>query len=79
MRLEHISVVLRERICSALAWLGVELDPGANDRNDSTISTDTSRVRVVVEPTKTDESCAGPGLTVPGGLTIPTVTGVPPS
>jgi acetate kinase len=47
---EH-SAVLRARICGALTWLGVELDPVANDRNASTISTGTSRVRVVVEPT----------------------------
>lgn len=47
---EH-SGILRERICGALGWLGLEFDAGANDRNAPTISTPTSRVRVVVEPT----------------------------
>lgn len=45
------SAVLRERICAALGWLGLELDTGANDRNAPTISARTSGVRVVVEPT----------------------------
>lgn len=45
------SAELRERICAALGWLGVQLDPGANDRSAPTISAGTSRVRVVVEPT----------------------------
>lgn len=47
---EH-SAVLRERICDALAWLGVQLDADANERNATTISTAHSRVLVVVEPT----------------------------
>jgi acetate kinase len=45
------SAVLRERICTTLAWLGVELDASANDRHAPTISTPRSGVRVVVEPT----------------------------
>jgi acetate kinase len=47
---EH-SAVLRERICAALDWLGVDLDHQANRANASTISRVTSRVRVGVEPT----------------------------
>ena len=47
---EH-SAVLRERICAALGWLGVELDADANRANASTISRAGSRVRVAVEPT----------------------------
>jgi len=47
---EH-SAVLRERICSALAWLGIDIDGDANRANASVISTASSRVRVVVEPT----------------------------
>ena len=47
---EH-SAVLRERICAALGWLGVELDDQANRANASTISRAGSRVRVAVEPT----------------------------
>jgi acetate kinase len=47
---EH-SAVLRERICGALGWLGVELDPAANAAHAATISSPRSRVRVAVEPT----------------------------
>ena len=47
---EH-SAVLRERICAALGWLGLELDPKANGANASAISSARSRVLVAVEPT----------------------------
>jgi acetate kinase len=47
---EH-SALLRARICSALAWLGVRTDEDANRANASTISDARSRVRVAVEPT----------------------------
>ncbi|HEY5896698.1 MAG TPA: acetate/propionate family kinase [Burkholderiales bacterium] len=47
---EH-SAVLRERICAALAWLGLGLDAEANAANGPTISTPASRVLVAVEPT----------------------------
>jgi acetate kinase len=45
---EH-SPVLRERICRALHWLGVETDDEANRTNAATISHRSSRVRVAVE------------------------------
>ncbi len=45
------SAVLRERICAALGWLGMDIDGDANRANASTISRPTSRVRVTVEPT----------------------------
>jgi len=48
---EH-SAVLRERICDALGWLGVELDRDANQAHAATISSARSRVRVAVEPTR---------------------------
>jgi acetate kinase len=47
---EH-SAVLRERICAALGWFGLELDPKANGANASTLSSARSRVLVAVEPT----------------------------
>lgn len=47
---EHSSV-LRERICAALDWLGVEVDPAANAANAHVISHASSAVTVVVEPT----------------------------
>ena len=60
---EH-SAVLRERICAALGWLGVELDGPANDANLPTISSAASRVRVVVEPTNEEWVAASHALRV---------------
>jgi acetate kinase len=47
---EH-SVVLRQRICAALGWLGVALDDAANARHAGLISAPASAVRVAVVPT----------------------------
>ena len=47
---EH-SAVLRERICAALAWLGIDIDVGANADHASVVSSASSAVTVVVEPT----------------------------
>jgi acetate kinase len=47
---EH-SAELRERICAALGFLGVRLDPDANARHAAVISAPSSGARVVVEPT----------------------------
>ena len=57
------SAVLRERICAALGWLGLELDPEANGANASTISRAGSRVRVV-EPTNEEWIAASHALRV---------------
>jgi acetate kinase len=45
------SPAVRERICDASAWLGVELDREANARNGPRIATRQSRVAVWVVPT----------------------------
>jgi len=45
------SAVLRERVCSDAAWLGVALDSEANARADASISAPASRVEVWVLPT----------------------------
>ena len=42
---------LRERVCKGAAWLGVELDAAANERNGPRISTAASRVAAWVIPT----------------------------
>ena len=42
---------LRERVCRDAAWLGVELDAGANARNGPRISSPASRVSAWVIPT----------------------------
>jgi acetate kinase len=47
---EHSSEI-RRRICDASAWLGLELDPQANDGKKARISTATSRVSAWVIPT----------------------------
>jgi len=45
------SAEIRRRICLASSWLGIELDPEANARNATRISTGTSRVSAWVIPT----------------------------
>lgn len=47
---EH-AVPIRERVCKAAAWLGVDLDPLANAAGDPRISTAGSRISVWVIPT----------------------------
>ncbi len=45
------SAAVRERICTASKWVGIDLDPEANARNDSRISRPGSRVSAWVVPT----------------------------
>ena len=45
------SAEIRRRICRASAWLGIELDGGANDAGTARISTPGSQVSVWVIPT----------------------------
>jgi acetate kinase len=47
---EH-SRSLRARVCADAAWLGVELDPAANEGNGPRLSTAGSRVAAWVVPT----------------------------
>ncbi|MGE5468811.1 MAG: acetate/propionate family kinase [Ignavibacteria bacterium] len=47
---EHAAPV-RERVCQAIGWLGVELDAAANARDAIRISTDASAVDLLVLPT----------------------------
>jgi len=47
---EH-SAEIRRRICDASAWLGVAIDPAANEKHGPKISTPGSRVGVWVVPT----------------------------
>lgn len=42
---------IRAEVCKALAWLGLECDPVANERNDTLISTRRSAVHIFVIPT----------------------------
>ena len=45
------AVAIRERVCRDAAWLGVELDAGANARGGPRISVGRSRVSAWVVPT----------------------------
>jgi acetate kinase len=45
------SAPIRARIAERLAWLGAELDPDANARGATCISTPASRIRLLVVPT----------------------------
>lgn len=47
---EH-NAAIRARVCDGLGFLGVAIDPQANAANAPVISTESSKVRVVVEPT----------------------------
>lgn len=42
---------VRSQVCQGLHWLGIELDEAKNTRNETVISTEFSRVRVLVIPT----------------------------
>ncbi|MEX0329332.1 MAG: acetate/propionate family kinase [Ruegeria sp.] len=45
------SRLIRDRVCGDMGWFGIELDPDANADNSRIISTDLSRVCVMVIPT----------------------------
>lgn len=47
---EHAPLI-REKVCSQLAWLGLEIDSKLNQSNQVEIATDSSKVRVQVVPT----------------------------
>ncbi len=66
---EH-SAPMRERICSALEWLGIEIDDEANAAHASSISTARSRVRVAVEPTNEEWIAARHALEVVPNLEV---------
>lgn len=62
---EHNAFV-RERVCRALGFLGVQLDDQANAADAALISTSDSPVRVAVEPTNEEWIAAGHALQVAG-------------
>jgi acetate kinase len=47
---EHAAAI-RQRICAACSWLGIQIDPVANDSDNLRISTTDSAVDVLVVPT----------------------------
>lgn len=58
---------VRQAICAHLSWLGVELDPVANDRHASVISTANSKVEVLVIPTNEEAVIADAARALMGG------------
>ena len=52
------SAPVRQRVGDKLAWLGVEIDPAANEANRATISTPGSRIPVYVIPTDEERMIA---------------------
>lgn len=52
------SPIIRERICEAAGWLGVELDPKRNAHNEERISAVGSAVEVLVIPAHEERAVA---------------------
>jgi len=63
---EHAPVI-RDRVCRQAAWLGVELDPTANQNGGARISTDKSKVSAWVIPTNEELMIARHTRTAMGG------------
>jgi acetate kinase len=42
------SVMIRRRVCEGMAWIGMEVDPARNAAGEAVVSSDESRVRVMV-------------------------------
>lgn len=50
---------VRRAICAHLSWLGVEIDPAANDEHGTVINTTASKIDVLVIPTNEEAVIAG--------------------
>jgi acetate kinase len=62
---------IREHVLEDMEWIGVELDRTANRSNAQLISTDRSRVRVMVIPTNEEAMIAKHTLATLDGMTAP--------
>jgi acetate kinase len=60
------SAEIRRRICEASAWLGIDLDDAANQRRETRITRDGSRVSVWIIPTNEELMIARHTATVLG-------------
>ncbi len=63
---EH-NAVIRERVCAGLGFLGIAVDPALNAAHAPTISSESSRVRVAIEPTNEEWIAARDALALVGG------------
>lgn len=52
------AVVIRDKVCRGAAWLGIDIDPDANDNNAAQISSAKSAVSVRVIPTNEEQIIA---------------------
>lgn len=59
---------IRARICSRLAWMGVEIDAAANEHGESVISSNSSRALVLVIPTNEELVIASAARSLSQGL-----------
>jgi acetate kinase len=59
---------IRSRIVDHLAWLGLRIDPTANDSNAETISAEGSRVKVLVIPTDEEQVIADEAVHILGAI-----------
>jgi len=59
---------IRARICSRLAWMGVEIDAAANEHGESVISSTSSRALVLVIPTNEELVIASAARSLSQGL-----------
>lgn len=55
---------IRAAICRRLAWLGIEINAAANGENGTAITTDESRIAVLVIPTDEEQVIADEALSV---------------
>lgn len=63
---------IRQAVCAGMGWIGVDLDVSANAANATVISTELSRVRVMVIPTNEELIIARAAARGQGGVTRPT-------
>ncbi|XYK82536.1 MAG: acetate/propionate family kinase [Labrenzia sp.] len=49
------SALIRQRVCTDQEWLGIQIDPALNNAGDGPISTQSSKVTVLVVPTNEEE------------------------
>ena len=62
---------IRRRVCDKSAWLGIILDPDANQRGDECISALESRVSVWVIPTDEERTIARQTIDALGAQNAP--------
>ena len=61
------SRLVRSRVCEGMGWIGIELDHARNQANETVISTDFSRARVMVIPTDEEIVIARAAYALLGG------------